>query len=276
MSAMNTNIRWTIFLMTILGGCGQVGLDSLSYVPDSSDGVLDNDDDSQLDDDDVSVDTGYVPDTDADENSDEDDDQDYELEGDTGTDEPAVALLEPTTYAVMFSDIVFESAPSVALQFDEMQSDRFLFYVEEESDDQLRMVMAMADADGEQNACQPMFDLPRADWDDSLGFSVDNADVVMPLVGKPVHFDAMGLEGQISNDGELWEWASLTAIVDVRDLQNGLVAPEIMLCDELEASDKGCQPCSDGLPFCAQLEFSFDAFQVEIAFDPDLQVADDC
>ena len=170
------------------------------------------------------------------------------------------------TYAVRLDEVEVVEPVGLQSMLAEITQDELLFHVVWEDGDELGMALTLADSVGDQDVCQPVFDLPRADWDNP-DFSISDGTVDIELGGKPVELRKFDLDGRVYPDGSLWDYSRLRAEIDTRDLLGGSIADNVDVCLLVEELGGVCRECPDGVDACTNLELNLFAVEVDVAFD---------
>jgi len=181
--------------------------------------------------------------------------------------QPVDAVLTGRTYSTPIADLtVLEPAGLQVLLTDASQGE-LLFHVADEQAAELDIVMTLSTSGGDQDPCQAVYTLPGADWSTNPEFSIQDGTTEIDVAGQPLALHHMDLDGRISTDGDLWESAILTAVIDTRDLLGGSLPQDTDVCALVEQLGGTCQTCTDGVDACATLQLEMDATRVDMDFD---------
>lgn len=179
--------------------------------------------------------------------------------------------LSGRTYSSFLADMTVLEPAGLQALIPQVADEELLFHVVAEGSGLLDIVMALAAADGTQDPCEPVYDLPRADWSSNPEFVIEDGQTEINIGGKPVDLAGLDLQAHVTTDGSLWDDAVLTAVIDTRDLLGGSLSADTDVCELVENMGGECLACSDGEPACATLSLQLQAEQVEVDFDPGLE-----
>lgn len=142
-----------------------------------------------------------------------------------------------------------------------------LVYVEEQLADSLHLDLSLAGADGFQNPCEPVVELPKAEFDNPT-FQSGPADFTARLGGEPVTFHDFLLTGTFDPYAFGWGDGSLSAQFDAAEVDPAL--PEgLSACELLAGLGSPCVACADGGDRCFSLQLeNITATLVSWPFDP--------
>lgn len=196
---------------------------------------------------------------------------------DAETGDTAVGLDDRPPTAVTVQGLVFGVgaddftlvAPAAAAGFvSELFAYDVLIYVEEERSDSLHLDLSLAGADGYQNPCEPVVDLPKTDWDNPR-FRSGPGDVATTIGGEPVTVRDFTLSGIFDENAFGWTEGELFATFDAREVDAAL--PDgLHACDLLDGMGESCVPCEDGEVACFDLQLvDVRGTLVSWPFDPD-------
>lgn len=152
-----------------------------------------------------------------------------------------------------------------------MDSTLILFHVDREAGSELDLIIALTDADGHQDPCQPVLDLAGADFADNPWVEVDMAELPMRINGEDVVLRDVSFEMKVETYGEGFTQGWLQAEIDGRELDEALGDRiSSTTCELLEAMGTECHACDDGSPSCFALDIEgLNGVDYGGAFDPD-------
>jgi hypothetical protein len=179
--------------------------------------------------------------------------------------------LSGRTYSAFLADMTVLEPAGLQALIPQVADEELLFHVVAEGSGLLDIVMALAAEDGTQNPCEPVYDLPRADWSSNPEFVIEDGETEIQIGGKPVLLGRLDLEAHVTTDGSLWDDAVLTAVIDTRDLLGGSLSTETDVCELVENMGGECLACADGAMACATLSLKLQAEQVDVDFDAGLE-----
>lgn len=179
------------------------------------------------------------------------------------------------TYSTHLAELAVLEPSGLQPLLEQAAEEELLFHVVDEGDDRLDIVMTVAGRDGAQDVCQPVYSLPQADWTNP-DFYIEDGETEIAVAGQPLVLDQLDLEAKVTADGQVWEEAVLTSIIDTRDLLGGSLPEGTNVCHLVEELGGACLACSDGEEACATLQLGLEAALVDIDFDPDARPDGGC
>ena len=179
--------------------------------------------------------------------------------------------LSGRTYSAFLADMTVLEPSGLQALIPQVADEELLFHVVAEGSGLLDIVMALAAEDGTQNPCEPVYDLPRADWSSNPEFVIQDGQTEINIGGKPVELEGLDLEAHVLADGSQWDQAVLTAVIDTRDLLGGSLSADTDVCELVENMGGECLECSDGVAACATLALQLQAVEVAVDFDPGIE-----
>jgi hypothetical protein len=184
--------------------------------------------------------------------------------GGGGAQTPVGVSIDGRTYEVELADVTVVQ-PAGLQPFIQDTAEGLLFHVSGETSSALTWTVGLSKANGSQNTCEPVFELPRADWSANPEFAIRNGSMEIPVNGAPVGLDQLSLETVVAADGRSWD-GELSAMLDLRDLES-TVAEGTDLCALVAAVGAVCEPCGDGADQCVYVQMEVEAEQVSVGFD---------
>ncbi len=195
------------------------------------------------------------------------------VEDDAVLEPPVEVVLEGSTYAVDLTAVTVVEPPGLATVFDELDAGPALFHVLREDGEIIELAIALGAADGRQSECEPIHILPPADFSRNPWLEIHGAALPMSLGGHPITLDYMGLTTLFATDGEEWLSGTLSAVLDVRELEP-LFKEGTDICALVEGMEGTCEPCADGVETCVDVALDeVVGRQVPIRFDPELDTS---
>jgi hypothetical protein len=182
----------------------------------------------------------------------------------TGAEPEVGVTIDGRTYEAELADVVVIQ-PAGLQPFIQDTAEGLLFHVSGETSSTLEWTVGLSTSSGNQNACEPVYELPQADWSANPEFFIRNGAMEIPVNGEPVGLDQLSLETVVAADGKSWDGV-LGAMLDLRDLES-TVAEGTDLCALVAAIGATCEPCSDGTDMCVYVEMEIQAEQVTVSFD---------
>ncbi|GDX78758.1 hypothetical protein LBMAG42_05690 [Deltaproteobacteria bacterium] len=155
-------------------------------------------------------------------------------------------------YAMSAEDMTVTEPPGLAGLWDKVLTTPLLVYVEKETEDELRLDTALANADGTQNLCEKVRQFPDASWQENPVFAAGPGAFDTSFAGSAATVRDVELSGVIDEYGFGWRDGTLDATLDTRELK-----PALGGLDDVCAlvSDLGgeCFACTDGEIACFTL-----------------------
>ncbi len=192
--------------------------------------------------------------------------------GDPGSDAPPVevALAGQTWSMDLATGEVVEPEGSGAF-LALLDSTAVLLSVLDEPPDQLDLAVALTGSDGLQNICQPVLDLPYANFSGNPVMLIDESQLSFNINGVAITMRELELRATIQPDGLSFERGSWQAELDARDLDEALSEQlDLSTCDLLDDMGTDCHDCGDGSESCFNLHLKDLAGQDHGAgFDPE-------
>jgi hypothetical protein len=171
-------------------------------------------------------------------------------------------------YAIDPADIEVIEPPGLAASFSELLDRDVLFYVAGEDETRIRIDLALAAADGSQDPCESVLELPTADWSEQPRFQVGPGQLDVSFGGHPATLRQLVLTGTFAADGSGWSGGTMSAEADARELAPA-VGDGVDVCALVEGMGGDCHACDDGAPQCFTLAFDqVSARRSSEAFDP--------
>jgi len=207
---------------------------------------------------------------------DETDDDASELGGDDDgapewPEEPVSASVEGQTWAMDLADATFVEPSGLGGMLSLLDSTVLLVHVIKERSTRLNMVMTLAGADGQQDPCERIVDLPGAEWSTNPEFVIDESEMEIMVGGAPLILEGALFSGIVSEDGDTWSDGVIVGLADTRDLPASLSEDLGMdVCEMVELVGGRCESCpGDGVNACFQLEIEdITAAPFSGSFDP--------
>ena len=173
------------------------------------------------------------------------------------------------TYAAWISDVVAVEPMGLGLALADVEAAALLFHVVHADDAGMSLALTLSDAQGEQSTCEPVSELPSADWDnDSLVFYIQEGSFDLPVGGKPLTLFDLEMTGEIVDEGAGMSATTLYAEIDTRDLNGGAFGDDVDVCIIVEQLGSTCHPCPDGEVACTDLVLELTPVEVDVSFDP--------
>ncbi len=173
------------------------------------------------------------------------------------------------TYAADLADVEVLEPAGLDPLLHEAVDGTLLFHVTDEEADRVGLAMTLGDADGRQDTCTPVYDLPAADWTGNPALAIDDGAAEIDIAEQPVSLSKLSMVTLVTPDATEWENTHLRALVDTRDLQGGSLAEGTDVCGLVEDLGGECRHCDDGAQVCAVIELTMDLYEVDTAFDMD-------
>ncbi len=186
---------------------------------------------------------------------------------------PVQVPLSGRTYDVSLHEIEVVEPAGLGPVVQAAAEGTILFHVVDEDLDRLSVVMTMGDIRGDQVDCNPIYDLPEADWTTNPQLNIRNGRTQIEIAGQPLNLRELSIETTITPDAAAWSSLRLRTLIDTRELLGGSVSEDSDVCALVEGMDGECIACPDGELACAVLELAFEATESDVDFDLD---ADDC
>ncbi|MFT5685875.1 MAG: hypothetical protein ACI8RZ_006830 [Myxococcota bacterium] len=172
------------------------------------------------------------------------------------------------TYAAWLSDVVAVEPMGLGVALADVDAAALLFHVTEADASGMSMVLALSDAEGGQNDCEPVATLPSAGWGDGMAFNIDEGSFDLPVGGKPMTLSELAMTGEIVNDGAEMAATTLFAEIDTRDLNGGVFGDDVDVCIIVEQLGSTCHACPDGEEACTELILELSPVEIDLDFDP--------
>lgn len=151
----------------------------------------------------------------------------------------------------------------------EVSRDTLLVNVPEQGATSFLLAVAVAAADGGQDACETVYTLGPGTWEDTT-FSAEGDKVALLFDTRHVLIEPVALTATVDADTEAWSDVRLAGDLDTRQIR-GVAFPEgEEPCDRIEAEGDTCHACAaDGVRTCTDLLVSLPASLVDVDFDPE-------
>lgn len=187
-----------------------------------------------------------------------------------GDDAPPVEVALLThTWSVDLGSVSWVAPPGITSLVALSDSTRLLFNVKAESSDSLSFAVSLAAADGGQNPCERVVDLPAARWDNPR-WTIDEPSLPLTMGGSPVDVKDAWFSAVVTPDAEEWTDGVLEGTLDARELAPGLGA-DIDVCQLIADMGGGCVPCDDGDVSCFEVRVEdLWATTLHSSFDPNV------
>jgi hypothetical protein len=180
--------------------------------------------------------------------------------------EPTEVGLEGKLYSVTARNLTITEPAGLDAMAEDMLDKDILVYVEEESADELTMMVALSGTDGLQDPCETVREFPAADWSQNPVFDVGPTDLDASFGGEPAQLRDVRMSGVFDRSGFAWRDGTLSAIMDARELEGAL--GDIDVCELVQELGGSCNSCRDGKAFCFALEIEdILAEKIEADFD---------
>ncbi len=170
---------------------------------------------------------------------------------DSSGDPPVSVGLAGHTWAVDLKDVTFAEPPGMAMVTSLMTSTILLFHATAETSGTLDLVVALAAPDGTQDACQPVQQLPTAEWLNPT-FDLNKGELDITISHQTVAFQHALLDATIGADGQTWSNGELSGRIDGRQLSAALNGTDV--CALVQSMGGACSPCDDGVVQCFDLD----------------------
>jgi hypothetical protein len=178
------------------------------------------------------------------------------------------------TYAAWLTEVVAVEPMGLGIALADVDAAALLLHVVDSSEDGMAMAITLSDGEGFQSACEPVSELPAADWatsdDVALDFSIDEGSFALPVGGKLMTLSGLSMDGAIIDDGTAMETTTLAAEIDTRDLNGGAFGDDVDVCIIVEQLGSTCYPCPDGEEACTDLVLELAPVEVDVDFDPSI------
>lgn len=193
--------------------------------------------------------------------------------GDTASGGDAAAPVEVAllahTWSVDLDAVSWVSPPGISSLVALSSSSHILFNVEAVTNDTLSFAVSLAGADGHQNPCERVIDLPPAAWDNPR-WTISGADLPLNVGGAAVAVKDPWFTAVVSADAQSWSGGVLEGTLDAREIEPGL-GGDIDVCQMITDMGGGCVPCDDGATSCFDLRVeNLGATTVNASFDPNV------
>lgn len=179
---------------------------------------------------------------------------------------PTEADLTGRMYVIRPADLTLVEPPGLdALLHEALVQDVFV-YVGDEATSTLRLQVALAATDGQQDPCQDVRTLPEAHWQNPI-FDAGPGELEVSFAGNAAWLRYLTVTGTFDQDGRAWNEGTLSAQLDARELAAALAGEDA--CEMIANLGGECGLCDDGAKQCVTLEFEdVRAEQSSVAFDP--------
>lgn len=170
-------------------------------------------------------------------------------------------------YSMSAEDMTVTEPPGLAGLWDKVLTTPLLVYVEKETEDELRLDTALANADGSQNLCEKVRQFPDANWRENPVFAAGPGAFDTSFAGSAATVRDVELSGVIDEYGFGWRDGTLDATLDTRELQPALggISDVCALVSDLGGD---CFACTDGEIACFTLSIEHvTARYVDAEFD---------
>jgi len=131
-----------------------------------------------------------------------------------------------------------------------------LFHIASEGADSFKMVVTVADGDGQQNPCERVIDLPTAEFDNPE-FTIRDSDLELVVNDEPLTVANTLISGVFGDEGTRWDDGVIRGTMDTRELAP-ILSDDVSqdLCELLEFLGSSCGPCDDGSDTCFTLDLA--------------------
>lgn len=166
---------------------------------------------------------------------------------------PAVeADLTGALYVIAPDDLTVTEPAGVDALLHESLNQNVLMYVADASSSSLSLDLSLAGADGRQDPCERVRELPVAEWDNPV-FYAGPGEMDVSFGGQPAVLRHLTLSGTFDADAQAWHSGTMTTQLDSRELSAALGGADA--CELLAAMGTECGPCDDGTDACFTLVF---------------------
>lgn len=173
------------------------------------------------------------------------------------------------TWSVDLAAVTWAEPPGISSIVAMSSSSHILFNVVAETSDSLTFAVALAAADGGQNPCERVIDLPPAQWDNPR-WTIADSDLPLSVGGGSVEIKDTRFTAVVSENAQTWTDGSLEGTLDARELEPSLGA-DIDVCQLISSMGGACVPCSDGAASCFDVVVEdLAATTVNSSFNPDV------
>lgn len=194
-----------------------------------------------------------------------------------GTDNGDDKVTEPLagrTYAVDLTEVTVTEPSGLNALLSQVKQGKVLFYVADQDATSFHMDVALAAADGSQSDCEPIHQLPTADWSANPAFDIQDDQFETTIGGKPATLYNLDFSAVFYADASGWSDGIWSSELDTRELEGSVVSADTDLCALVSEFGADCHACpSDGQPYCADLVLQMNGTEVKVDFDPNLDTS---
>lgn len=183
--------------------------------------------------------------------------------------ESAPAMEEDLTgalYVIAPDDLTVTEPAGVDALLHDSLTQNVLMYVADASESELVLDLSLAGADGRQDPCERVRELPVAAWRNPV-FAAGPGEMDVSFGGQPAVLRHLTLSGTFDEDASGWHSGTMTTQLDSRELSAALGGADA--CELLAAMGTDCSACDDGTDACFTLVFDdVQAARSSSSYDP--------